>query len=76
MKVLARDTFFSSHPDLRERILQMSSVDALAEFNRDILRHILVTRGSPFRVFTYFSNGMAGNISITEDILDRIICFV
>ena len=54
----------------------MSSADALAEFNRAILRHILVTPLSPFRDFTYFANGLAGNISVTEDILDRIICFV
>ena len=28
------------------------------------------------RRFTYWGNGMAGNISETEDILDRILCFV
>ena len=76
LKVLARDTFFNAHPDLRERILQMSSVDALAEFNRAILQYILRSPGSPCRAFTYFYNGLAGNISDTEDILDRIICFV
>ena len=58
------------------KILRMSSVDALAEFNRAILQYILRRPGPPCRAFTYFWNGCAGNIYATEDILDRIICFV
>ena len=37
---------------------------------------ILFSPGSPFKMFVYYSNGMAGNISATEDILDRIVSFV
>ena len=37
----------------------------------------LMARESLFRTrFTYCGNGMVGNISETEDILDRILCFV
>ena len=32
--------------------------------------------GSTFRKFLYFYNGLSGNISATEDILDRILSFV
>ena len=76
LKVLSHDTWFNRHPDLCEKILRMLSVDALAEFNRAILQYILMRPGSPCRAFTHFDNGCHGNISATEDILDRIICSV
>ena len=37
---------------------------------------LLLAQPSPFEKFTYFSNGMAGNISQTEDVLDRILGFL
>ena len=37
---------------------------------------VLLGRGSPFRDFTYLGNGMRGNISQTEDIIDRIFSFL
>ena len=40
------------------------------------LHHTLVACGSPFREFKYFYNGMAGNISETQDILTLILEFV
>ena len=40
------------------------------------LRSSLLARGSPFRTFTYFSNGLTGNISETEDIIDRVMGFL
>ena len=40
------------------------------------LHNVLRSRESPFLQFTYASNGMQGNISETEDILDRIMSFM
>ena len=40
------------------------------------LRCALLAHDSPFRLFTYCSNGLAGNISETEDILDRMFSFL
>ena len=37
---------------------------------------VLLSSGSPLKLFVYHSNGMAGSISATEDILDRIVAFV
>ena len=37
---------------------------------------LLLAQRSPFRKFTYYSNGMAGNISEAEDVLDRILGFL
>ena len=37
---------------------------------------VLLSRGSPFEVFVYSRNGMAGSISVFEDILDRIVEFI
>ena len=54
----------------------MLTINALAAFNRGVLQYILMTRGSPFHAFSYYTNGMAGNISEREDILDRIVSFL
>ena len=40
------------------------------------LRCLLLARDSPFKKFTYYWNRMAGNISETEDVLDRILGFL
>ena len=40
------------------------------------LRCALLARESPFRRFTYFHGGIAGSISQTEDIADRILSFL
>ena len=40
------------------------------------LHNVLTSRGSCFLQFTYFVGGRSGNISATEDILDRIMSFV
>ena len=40
------------------------------------LDNVLRSRGSPFLQFTYFHHGLLGNISQTEDILDRITSFL
>ena len=37
---------------------------------------VLTARGSVFNRFRYYSNGLAGNISLTEDIIDRILSFL
>ena len=39
-------------------------------------RCLLLSRYSSFCQFTYFNNGLAGNISDYEDILDRILSFL
>ena len=37
---------------------------------------VLLSRHSAFGKFTYFSNGLAGSISETETILDRVLSFL
>ena len=76
LKQLARHTVFEDlPPTVRRQVIEQLTVDALGEFNRAVLMHIL-TRHSPFRAFTYFWNGLPGNISQREDILDRIVSFL
>ena len=40
------------------------------------LLHALLARDSVFCQFTHFSGGLKGNISDTEDIIDRILVYV
>ena len=40
------------------------------------LQCVLLAHGSPFKKLTYFFNGMAGSISDTEDVNDRILGFL
>ena len=40
------------------------------------LRCLLMAEESPFGQFTYFRNGRSGNISKTEDIIDRILSYL
>ena len=77
LKQLARHTVFDSvPPTVRRQVIEQLTVDALGEFNRAVLMHILTRPISPFRAFTYFWNGLPGNISQREDILDRIVSFL
>ena len=41
-----------------------------------VLRHVLVARVSPFRQLTFYFGGEAGNISLHEDALDRILSYL
>ena len=50
--------------------------DSDAEFKRQYLLSVLMTKGSVFRQFTFFYNKKSGNISDREDVIDRIISFV
>ena len=50
--------------------------DPDAEFRRQYLLNKLLTRGSEFRLLTYFHNGIHGNISQCEDIIDKVLLFV
>ena len=45
-------------------------------FYTSMLSYVFFARGSPFRAFRYRSNGLAGNISDKEDILNRIVGFL
>ena len=54
----------------------LGNVDWTRRRRLKFLENVLRSPGSPFRQFTYASNGMSGNISMTEDILDRILRFV
>ena len=44
--------------------------DPAAEFRRQYLLNVLLTRGSEFRFLKYFYNGIHGNISQSEDVID------
>ena len=50
--------------------------DSDAEFKRQYLLSVLMTKGSVFRQFTFFYNKKSGNISDLEDVIDRIVSFV
>ena len=50
--------------------------DSDAEFKRQYLLSVLMTKGSVFRQFTFFYNKKSCNISDREDVIDRIISFV
>ena len=50
--------------------------DSDAEFKRQYLLSVLMTKGSVFRQFTFFYNKKSGNISDREDVIDRIVSFV
>jgi hypothetical protein len=68
-------------PLLRGQGLSLLTIPFLTFTERQILTDILYNRvlrqrQSPFRAFTYFRNGTAGNISPTEDIIDRILSYL
>jgi hypothetical protein len=54
--------FFATNRTLRQRL--------------HFLHNVLLSRNSCFRQFTYFYAGISGNISQTEDVLDRIMSFL
>jgi len=43
---------------------------------RYFLEAVFCARGSRFRIFTFYCNGLAGSISDHEDILHRIMSFI
>ena len=63
--------------DLMEACL-LQKHDASAIFRTTYLRKMLLgpmCNPTPFRLLTYCGNRMAGNISMTEDIIDRVLAF-
>ena len=75
--MLAHNTRFENLPEKAKRtVITFLATDAHEQHQRAITGHILLTAGSPLRVFRYITNGLAGNISVCEDILDRIMSFV
>ena len=68
-------------PGITDRVMSylLPSGDVYAEFTRKYLRVMLLGppfQPSLFRKLTYGSNGMAGNISPYEDVIDRVLEFV
>ena len=75
--MLAHHTRFENLPERAMRtVITFLATNAHEQHQRAITGHILLTPGSPLRVFRYCTNGLAGNISVCEDILDRIMSFV
>ena len=75
--MLAHNTRFGKLPERAMRtVITFLATNAHEQHQRAITGHILLTPGSPLRVFRYSTNGLAGNISVCEDILDRIMSFV
>jgi len=74
--------------DCENAVSPLAGFDSRDEFRRQYLRIMLLgpnslgleRRGHPvvlkFRLLTFCSNGMPGNISVIEDILDRVLKFV
>jgi hypothetical protein len=75
--MLAYNNRFENIPEqAMGTVITFLATNAHEQHQRAITEHILLTRGSPLRAFRYITNGMAGNISVDEDILDRIMSFV
>ena len=75
--MLAYNNRFENIPEqAMGTVITFLATNAHEQHQRAITEHILLTRGSPLRAFRYITNGMAGNISECEDILDRIMSFV
>ena len=60
----------------RQDLAELLVYDARRRQQLRYLWCLLLAQRSPFRKFVYFSNGMPGNISETEDVLDRILGFL
>ena len=70
--MLAYNNRFENLPEpAMGTVITFLATNAHEQHQRAITEHILLTEGSPLRVFTYFTNGLAGNISVNEDILDH-----
>ena len=75
--MLAHHTRFEKLSDKAMRtVITFLATNAHEQHQRAITEHILLTPGSPLRSFSYSTNGLKGNISQCEDILDRILSFV
>ena len=61
---------------LRNDLAEFLAYDAVRRQKLQSLRCSLLAFRSPFRQFTYAWNGLAGNISITEDVFDRVLGFL
>ena len=72
---LAR-TFRPPQHIIRTIIEYVNWNDPAAEFRLQYLLNMLLASGSGFRLLTHFYSGIHGNISQTEDIIDRIVLFV
>ena len=80
LRSLARHTVFNNLPaSIITAIVKFAADSAAQHFYIAILDYVLLTEGSPWRAFRFATNAvrpMAGNISVTEDILDRIFSFL
>ena len=61
---------------LVEIIAQFAAVNRIWRCRMFFLRNVLLSSNSVFRCFTYFWGGLAGNVSETEDLVDKIMSFV
>ena len=50
--------------------------DSDTEFKRQYLLNVLLAKELVFRQFTFFYNKESGNISESEDVIERIVSFV
>ena len=50
--------------------------DPAAECRRQYFVNVQLTSGSDFRLLTYFYNGIHGNISQSEDVIDMVLLLV
>ena len=57
-------------------IARVSAACRIRRRRLDFLHKVLLSHGSPFRQFIFFYGGRSGNISRTEDILDRVMSYV
>jgi hypothetical protein len=77
LRCLARHTLFNGLPaSVATAVVEFAADSAAHQFYIAILEYILLADTSPFRSFRFTTNGMAGNISETECVLDRIITFL
>ena len=68
---------YGSIPDIAlPQIMSYLVLDRTPRQRRHFLQQSLLARDSAFHQFTYYSNGRPGNISSTEDILDRILSYL
>ena len=77
---VARHSLFNKIPPLlKTYVVEFVADSAAHPFYIAILDYILLATGSPLRAFRFVTNRdrpIAGNISETEDILDRILSFL
>ena len=76
-RLLAHNSIFNNLPGPATDAVWAFAADSTRRlFYTSMLSYVLLARDSPFRAFRYYSNGLAGNISDKEDILDRIVGFL